>query len=573
MTTMENPRRREITWLAKESGDYYLKVSPAWGGGTGSYTLRVAIGSAIAISVGQAAEGALEYDGDSDIYSFQAKAGQLYMLDVALGTLSGSSLTLYDASGALLEDNDDYEDSTASRIFWEAPAAGDYYVEVEGGWEGGSYTLTVTEYVTEVAWRGDTDYDVDDDGYIEVSNLSQLNAIRWDLDGSGLPEHPPNNPLYAEAFPNAADRMGCPREECLGYELTADLDFDTSGNGIADAGDAYWNDGFGWDPIGWNSFIDGAFTGLFEGRGHTISNLYINRSDTDQVGLFGRVRSVGLIRWDVRGDLIRYDIRHVGLIDVQVTGRSEVGGLVGANGVSVAACYVTGSVTGDREVGGLVGDNFSGAVVASYAVASVMGDSEVGGLVGSNFAGDIVASYAAGSVTGNSGVGGLVGGNFFGSGTATDSYWDVDTSGQSESAGGEGKTTGELQSPTIYAGIYQYWSVDLGGDRPAGGPWDFGTASQYPTLRPPTPTPAPASTPTHAPTALRPRLRPRLRQHQRMHQQPCPRLHRHPVSAWCGWAPSDWSRTWQSPGREAMTARSVGLCISGRTLASTMAVP
>ncbi len=477
---LRSPKASRITWLAKWSGDYYLRVSPAWDGGTGSYTLTVDLGSATAISVGEAAEGVLEYEGDSDPYRFQAKAGQLYMLDVTLGTLSDSSITIYDASGVLLEDNNDYEDSTASRIFWEAPAAGDYYVEVEGDWEGGSYTLTVTEYVAEAVWGGNTDYDMDDDGFIEVSNLAQLNAIRWDLDGSGLPEHPPNNSLYAEAFPNAADRMGCPREECLGYELTANLDFDTNGSGSADSGDAYWNDGMGWDPLGWNAFIDGAFTGLFEGRGHTISNLYINRSDTDEVGLFGRVRFSGLNRWAVRGD-----IRDVGLIDVQVTGRSEVGGLVGSNGVTVAACYATGSVTGERVVGGLVGSNFSGTVVASYAAASVTGDSEVGGLVGNNFAGDIEASYAAGSVTGNSAVGGLVGGNTFGSGTVTDSYWDVETSGQAQSAGGEGKTTGELQSPTDYTGIYQDWNVDLGDDRPAGGPWDFGTASEYPTLRPP----------------------------------------------------------------------------------------
>ena len=466
-----------ITWLAQESGDYYLRVSSGVGG-VGSYTLTVDLGSATAISVGQSGEGALEYDGDSDLYSFRAKAGQLYMLDVTLGTLSDSSMTLYDASGARLEDNDDYEDSTASRIFWEAPAAGDYYIKVEDGWEGGSYTMTVTEYVAESAWTGNTDYDVDDDGFIEVSNLAQLNAIRWDLDGSGLPEHLPNNSLYAEAFPNAADGMGCPREECLGYELTADLDFDTNGNGSADAGDAYWNNGLGWDPIGWDEFLDGAFTGLFEGRGHAISNLYINRGDTDQVGLFGRVKFSGLNRWADWGD-----IRDVGLINVQVTGRSEVGGLVGANGVTVAACYVTGNVTGDSKVGGLVGSNFSGDVVASYSAASVMGDFEVGGLVGSNFSGGITASYAAGSVTGNSGVGGLVGGNTFGAGTTTDSYWDVDVSGQSDSAGGEGKTTSELQSPTDYTGIYQNWNVDLGDDRPAGGPWNFGAASQYPTLR------------------------------------------------------------------------------------------
>ena len=431
----------------------------------------------------------MDYENDLDYFTFRAEEGTFYKIDVALGTLDDSEVTLYDADRFEIEYNDDYEDSTASRIFWEAPAAGVYYVRLEGDLEFdlGSYTLTVAEYVVESAWKGDTDYDTDNDGFIEVSNLAQLNAIRWDLDGSGLPEHPPNNPLYAEAFPNAADRMGCPDKgrdgQCSGYELTADLDFDTNGNGSADSGDAYWNDGLGWDPIGWDEFLYGEFTGFFEGRGHTISNLYINRSDTDHVGLFGRAGTSGRNRF-----AFWVDIRDVGLIDVQVLGRAEVGGLVGQNSVvAVAACYVTGSVTGNREVGGLVGSNFYGSVAASYAAVSVTGDREVGGLVGQNFGGHIWASYSAGTVTGNSEVGGLVGENTFGRGTATDSYWDIPLSGQSDSADGEGKTTVELQSPTDYTGIYENWNVDLGDDRPAGGPgtWDFGTMSQYPMLQPP----------------------------------------------------------------------------------------
>ena len=57
--------------------------------------------------------------------------------------------------------------------------------------------------------------------------------------------------------------------------------------------------------------------------------------------------------------------------------------------------------------------------------------------------------------------GGLDGNNFAGRGTARDSYWDTQTSGQSESAGGEGKTTSGLQSPTGYTGIYENWNLDL----------------------------------------------------------------------------------------------------------------
>ena len=136
---------------------------------------------------------------------------------------------------------------------------------------------------------GAGDYDADDDGLIEVANLAQLNAIRWDLDGDGVA----TDSGYGAAFPGAVSGMGCPGSGCIGYELTANLDFDTNGNGRADAGDTYWNEGEGWLPIGyWIS--DGnpnAFGAIFDGGSRTISNLYINRGASHALGLFGWVDS------------------------------------------------------------------------------------------------------------------------------------------------------------------------------------------------------------------------------------------------------------------------------------------
>ena len=73
-----------------------------------------------------------------------------------------------------------------------------------------------------------TDYDLDDNGLIEIRNLDQLNAVRWDSDGNGDPT-PANAADYLLAFPDrqtaAADRMGCPSGNCAGYELAASLTF------------------------------------------------------------------------------------------------------------------------------------------------------------------------------------------------------------------------------------------------------------------------------------------------------------------------------------------------------------
>ena len=339
-------------------------------------------------------------------------------------------------------------------------------------------TTTVTITVTDVT----VDYDAyDDDGLIEVANLAQLHAIRWDLDGDGTA----TDPGYAQAFPDAMPGMGCPATGCVGYELTADLEFDTDGNGVVDAADAYWNGGAGWEPIG-------TYTATFHGNGHVIANLFIDRGTMDNVGLFGTTGSAS-------------EVRNVGLRAANVTGRYEVGGLVGYSNGTIRISYVTGHVTGQSggglagfnqgrivasyataavttadDAGGLVGFNGSGTrIVASYATGPVTGRSRAGGLTAGSVSG-ITASYATGAVTGDGTVGGLVGANFS---STTASYWDTTTSGVTTGSGGTGKTTTELQTPTGYTGIYATWNVNIDGAAGTDDPWDFGTASEYPVLK------------------------------------------------------------------------------------------
>ena len=96
----------------------------------------------------------------------------------------------------------------------------------------------------------DGDYDADDDGLIEIRDLAQLNAIRYDMDGDGVADDANGQAAYLEAYPDPADGMGCSVGGCVGYELVADLDLDTNRSGGPDSGDAYWNSGAGWDPAG-----------------------------------------------------------------------------------------------------------------------------------------------------------------------------------------------------------------------------------------------------------------------------------------------------------------------------------
>ena len=87
------------------------------------------------------------------------------------------------------------------------------------------------------------DYDTDNDNLIEIRTLAQLNAVRWDLDGNGSPQALRATD-YAAAFPSALSGMGC-MTTCIGYELDANLDFDTNRNGTADSADAYYNNAWG----------------------------------------------------------------------------------------------------------------------------------------------------------------------------------------------------------------------------------------------------------------------------------------------------------------------------------------
>ena len=101
------------------------------------------IDDATVAAVGADVEGALDYGDDIDYFRFQAEQGQSYQIDVALGTLDDSIVELYDADGSFLDSNDDYGDTYASRLYWEAPSSGERYVLV-GGYGTGTYTLTVS---------------------------------------------------------------------------------------------------------------------------------------------------------------------------------------------------------------------------------------------------------------------------------------------------------------------------------------------------------------------------------------------------------------------------------------------
>jgi len=281
------------------------------------------------------------------------------------------------------------------------------------------------------------------------------------------------------------------RDEPYGhYILMNNLDSTTAG--YEKLAGPIANQGKGWEPI-WD------FTGIFEGQGYEIRNLFISRLEENYIGLFGFVyegaviKNLGVVDVSLTGraytggvvghngyvglgvpseggtvtncyatgDVIGHNNVgglagfNVGTVTncyatCNVTGLVSVGGLVGNNWDTVSNCYATCSVTGEDVVGGLIGSTYQSTVSNSCSSGNVTGEKGIGGLVGFNNQGTVYDSYSTGIVTGNFSIGGLVGDHH--EGTVTNSFWDTETSEQATSAGGTGKTTAEMQDIATFSG-------------------------------------------------------------------------------------------------------------------------
>jgi hypothetical protein len=182
--------------------------------------------------------------------------------------------------------------------------------------------------------------------------------------------------------------------------------------------------------------------GEFDGNGHKISNLSFNFDFVSLVGLFGCLASGG-------------KVTDLGVEDVNITGDSLVGGLMGSNAGTVSYCHSTGNVTGDADVGGLMGSNV-GTVSDSYSTGNVIGTELVGGLLGFS-RGNVINSYFTGSVTGSGGwVGGLVG---YSEGTVSDSYSTGNSTGEDGIGGLVGRNFGAVSDSYSTSSVTGYHSV------------------------------------------------------------------------------------------------------------------
>ncbi len=268
------------------------------------------------------------------------------------------------------------------------------------------------------------------------------------------------------------------------YIQTADIDASAS---------AGWDNDSGFTPIGNN---EARFKGCYNGKNHSINNLFISRPERSAVGFFGyidsvaaRVDSLNIIDADITGlnstgtisgkltggvifacnssgNVKSEDIAAGGIVghmlestvencsssaDVQTT-NYYAGGLVGhIEDGTIKLCYSTGTITANIQVGGLIGKMNDGTVQNCFARGDLEADSYMGGLIATAIAGTIDNCYSANNISNNTDtyVNGFVG-FLTASVNVNHCFYDADISGYSETNGAVAMSTQDMTTKDIY---------------------------------------------------------------------------------------------------------------------------
>jgi len=270
------------------------------------------------------------------------------------------------------------------------------------------------------------DFGTEDNPYL-ICNIEQLQAIE-----TGKKLHQPGG-----SWPTGTSATNTNRRDRMykHYRVVADIDASATSdvaNGLVNQAPCFkignannQNNPLrckGFKPLG--AYDD--FSGTFDGGGHEIVNLHIDRTGSNDgpLGLFGETRGATL--------------KNISLVNASVKGEKTVGSLVGwamertlhnqaPIPTTITNCTSTGTVTctpsytvdaygnlddhdGEGyQGGGLVGYLSDSTIEQSSTATTVSCDLQAGGLVGEVSRSYITNSYADGAVNGIEMAGGLVG--------------------------------------------------------------------------------------------------------------------------------------------------------------------
>lgn len=222
----------------------------------------------------------------------------------------------------------------------------------------------------------------------------------------------------------------------------------------------------GWEPIGNNPDESEAFTGFLHGSNFSIKNLWINRTASNFIGLFGYIKNGGIDHLTIELDAIK-----------GINGGENVGIFAGAiDGGTITDCQAKGKITATAYIGGLVGFIKENVTVENNTttIAIISSGGYVGGLVGQTTS-PITNCISNGTLnTSGDNIGGLVGyadatisdssssatvthtgdiftGNFMGGliGVAKFTVSNCHTNGTVTGTNGVGGLVGDSYAPTI----------------------------------------------------------------------------------------------------------------------------
>ena len=222
------------------------------------------------------------------------------------------------------------------------------------------------------------------------------------------------------------------------------------------AADASNNIEKSWEPIGsYDSYPNKAYKGVFDGNGHTISNLYI-KVQREGVGFFGcasgSIKNITFDNAQVEntGNNSNYSMTGIvvgaGFATLQnlktlnncsvKSGAKSLGGIAG-NAKNCSNLENNATVIGVYEVGGIVGVVNSNATLSSCVNNGMVTENRsgrCGGIVGSLYKYTIEDCANYGNVTGTKEIGGIVG-YAYGNSTIKRTLSSGDITSQESSAG------------------------------------------------------------------------------------------------------------------------------------------
>ena len=219
-----------------------------------------------------------------------------------------------------------------------------------------------------------------------------------------------------------------------------------------------------WRPMGMadeKGNLTGWYTGIFDGNGHSISGLYVNRDEVADdvhtwfkscIGLFGYYSGV---------------TRNLSVLDSYMRGEDCIGGICGnEDGGTIQNCYSAATVCGDSYIGGICGRSEGDSIIENcYNTGYVYGATRsIGGICGDNRA-TLQGCYNVGKVNGEFYVGGIVG-ESSGSGNTIwikDCYNRGNVIGDTKDIGGIGGYIGSSLVENCYSQATVSGNTNVGG--------------------------------------------------------------------------------------------------------------